>query len=217
MSISVLNFITDVRAILQDTAGVRWDNNELIRHIGGAYSEIVLRKPELGAKVIAPHALTATQARQAIPSTAFRLLAINSVKQGTGVTTPVQVDRVTLSAQNPNWANTTTVANTASSAFIYEPDSDPGTFYLYPRPLAGTGTTAPVAELVVAEVPVQPANTSVNIALPLAYVPMIRDYVLYRSYAKDGTSGDANKSMAYYNLFTNALNALSGAITQQPN
>lgn len=220
MSIRVSALLDGVREALQDKPKVRWTDAELVRHVQSAYSEIVLRKPELGATVVPAHNLTATASRQQIPATAFRLLAINSVRNGTNVanvTAPVQIDRVTLSSQDPSW----TLTNGDVSAFVYEPDSDPLTFYLYPRPTASSQ-----AELVVAVVPSAPINESnglvnfptANFALPVGYVGMVQDYVLYRAYAKDGTSGDANKSIAHYNLFMNALNSLAGgAMMQQPN
>lgn len=192
--------VSRAATILQDTTNVRWPEAELVDWVNDGQREIVLLRPEAGAKT-AVHQLVAGAA-QTLPSDGTELVEITR-NMGTDGTTPGPVariiDREELDAIDPDWPTATASATVVH--YIYNARNPTG-FYVYPpQPASGQG----YVEVVYAATPATVASGD-SLGLDDIYASAVLDYVLYRAYQKDGEQAEsARRSNTHYTAMLNAL------------
>lgn len=229
---TVSTLIARAQTLLQDTSGVRWPQDELIKWLDDAQREVVLHRPEASASTV-PMKLKASTTMQSIPdgttvnSTASSALSagVSFIKatRNMGVTGAAAgrairiVSREIMDAQNPGWHfdapfSTGATVSDGVKHYIYDP-LDPKTFYVYPPAPA----TAWYIELVYAKKPAALTTTSNAIAVDDIFANAMLDYTLFRAYSKDAEyAQNAQLAMAYYTAFANAV-GLSYSTTQSRN
>lgn len=202
MTIAASAIIDRAQDILQDTTGVRWTPDELLRWLSDGEKEVIIHRPEAGT-VTTNFQLTTSVSKQSISGVtgALRLLDITR-NMGAAGTTPARairlVQREIMDAQNPNWHNSTVAGEIQH--FIHDP-RDPLTFYVYPRPNA-----ALYIEAMYCKTPADITAENQNINIPDVYSNVLVDYILYRAYSKDAEyAGNGQRAVAHYQAFANAL------------
>lgn len=207
MLISVIT--TRAKDILQDTTSIRWPEEELFRWISDAQREVVLYRPEAYVSNTSVQ-LTAQSSKQNVPTEAVRLLDVvrNMGSDGTTAGRAIRlVSREIMDAQNPNWHVST--PNAVIQHFIFDA-RDPKTFYVYPRPNA-----AVYVEAILSMVPPDITSNSQSLVVPDIFANPILDYTLFRAYTKDSEyAGNAQRAMAHYQSFANAMGIKGNVDTQ---
>lgn len=193
-----VDLINRVSVTLQDPTFVRWPQQELLNYLNDAQRQIVLFRPD--ARTVNSSFSCAASAKQSLPADALRLINVTRNVAGRAIT---KVSRAIMDVQLPDWYETT-IATGGVRHFLYDP-ADPKTFYVYPKPSAGTTieivySTAP-ADIIISNFT---TDTQV-IGLDDVYANAIMDYMMYRSYQKDSEFANANRAMIYLNSFQNAL------------
>jgi hypothetical protein len=205
MPISAQSRVRRAVETLQDPTSIRWPVNELVRYLNDGQREIALYRPD--SMVTSATAPLVAGAKQTLPAGGTKLIDV--VRNTAGDKRAIRLtNREILDAQVSGWYGLPGV--TEILHFMYDV-RDPRTFYVYPV-AAATGASV---ELVYAALPVdiaEPADGSLygavdgNISVPDIYGNVLLDYILYRAYTKDSEyAGNAARSQAHYQLFTNAL------------
>lgn len=221
------NIITRVRALLQDDAGIRWPEAELLLWISDAQREICLLKPDASSinDIVKLRANTTKQTMSgiqisgsAVPTGNRFLRVIRNIhttdfadNSGNGAGRSIRlVSRRVLDSQFPDWHDPS--AATGDAAFVntggnikhYVFDEiDPATFYVFPGVAASQNV---FIEIVYSGVPADVAAKTDVIDLPDIYVNCITDYVCYRAFTKDADyAGNAQRAQSHYNAFATNL------------
>lgn len=195
MSVSVLDILNRARLQLMDDTGVRWTDAELVRYVNDAQREIVLYKPD--AVTRNENLELAVGTKQALPAASIRLLSVVRNVTPTSKRSVRPVSRETLDRFKPDWHGETAVQEVQHSIFD---EMDQENFYVYP-PNDGTGTV----EILYTKHP-DTITEDDNLEVADAYANVVLDYVLYRSFAKDGDlPASANRSAGHYQAFMSSL------------
>ena len=101
--------------LLQDTAKVRYTNEELLLFFNDAQREVVLHRPD--ANTVNFNFTCSAGSKQTLGSQDLRLVDVVRNVNGRVVT---QVDRKLLDDTLPNWHNTTATLDKKIEHFIYE-------------------------------------------------------------------------------------------------
>lgn len=201
-TITAASIITKAQIVLQDTAGERWSDTELLDWLNDGQREVVLYKPNSCVKNIAVKLAEGT--KQSLPPDAVQLMDVPR-NMGVNGSTPGRAIRIamreTLDSQAPNWHFST--PSPAVKHFMYSM-LDPKTFYVYPpQPASNQG----YVELIYGASPGDATLSSV-ISLDDIYQSILLDYTLFRAYLKDtefaADPGRAGTHQAAY------MSALSG-------
>lgn len=204
MKAQAQDIIRSVHTALQDD-GTRWPAAELVRHLNDGQRQLAALRPNEVARTITFD--PAEGGRQDLPDDAMTLLEIrcNSLGRQRALT---QVDRHMLEAVEPDWASLTPTLNPVH--FMYSP-LEPRVFYLY-RPAHVDARM----EMTYAQYPADVAppadatadSVSGETALEAKWANALRDYVLYRAYAKDAEYGaNAQLAAGYFAAFNDAVKA----------
>lgn len=191
MATSVTDIFRRVRLLIQDGAGVRWSNEELLLWLNDAQRELLVFKPD--ANAVSASFVCAAGTRQTLPAGGVQLLDIPC---NTGGRVVRRVQRSVLDAERPDWHAET--GATAVRWFCYDART-PQVFYVSP-PSDGTASV----ELLYGAVP-PTVKLDDNIGLPDIYVGALVDYVCYRAYAKDADfAQSAERARMFYASFYGA-------------
>jgi len=189
-----------VQDILQDTTGVRWPEEELIRYLNDAQREVVLHKPDASADNRVISCVEGT--RQTIPADGLRLLDVVR-NMGADGSTPgnavTLLGRGVLDAQRRGW-HTETPSDSVDH-FLYDP-RDPKTFYVYPP------MQSPVSqiEVILSVSPTDATDGTSELSLDPIYSNVLIDYTLYRAYSKDADfAANLERALTHYEAFAQSL------------
>jgi hypothetical protein len=203
----VVSIIKRVQRSVNDVTGIVWTEKELLEHFNDAIKDIVLHRPDAGAKNTF-FDCTPDSSKQTLPGDALRLIEVVRNNGGKVVT---RIDRSTLDATRPDWHQSQ--PSTSVEHFVYD-DRDPKTFYLYPRPTNNgpaahqveiVYSTCP-AEIIIPETQIKDGSDETTIPLDDTYANAIIDFMLSRAYSKDlGSAANANRAGVHYQKYGNAL------------
>ena len=203
MTIAASTIIARAGILLQDTVNARWTISELVGWLNDGQRELVLLRPEACMQDTTMQ-LTAGQTHQTIPSPAIRLLDIPRNMGADGLTPggAIQmIERIVLDTQVPTWHS-----QTGAAVNRYTFDSrNPKNFFVWPAP-ASTLYINVIYSVAPTDVTTDGTTVTGNLSMDDIYGNAILDYVLYRAYSKDAEyAGNAEKAVAYYSAFSNAL------------
>lgn len=133
MTVLVSEILASTSGPLLDPSFRRWDEVTRFAIVKSAQREIVRLKPS--ASTAYADITVVAGSRQAIPSTALRLLDVPR-NLGADGSTPGQpitaIDRAVLDQMFPDWHSETVAAGTPVDHFAFD-DRDPKNFWVYPR------------------------------------------------------------------------------------
>lgn len=187
MTVPVNTVTSRAAKVLNDDGMVSWTQAELVDWLNEGQLATVKLHPDANTKTI-NHALVAG-AKQTNPADCIEIVDMPRNVSG-GVITPC--DRAALDRFLPDWRT----APTASTVTHWMDDVQPDTFYVYP---AQSVTPATVV-LTYSAVPTTVAAGG-NISIRDIYQDKLVNYILYRAYSKDAEVGNAERAVAYFNLF----------------
>jgi len=215
MPITAQDVLTRARAVLQDAGSTRWLLPELLDWINDGLRSIALYKPSAISETTVLELQEGTY--QELAEGQQLLRAARNITSAVGATPRVggpvitPIAREILDAQNPNWHDTGSVPFSATVRHVMSDLMDPRIFYLYP----GNDGTGKIEATVSKEPAPIAATGDVNdifsyaVDLPISpiYLDPLLDFVLYRAFSKDmQLAGSAQRSVAHYQNFMNALN-----------
>lgn len=200
---------------LQDTTGIRWATNELVRYLNDGQRAVVTERPDAMVTNAAKTLVAGT--KQSIPTGGAKLMDVvrNTVsKKAVRLT-----NREILDSQNPNWHAQTGALDVIH--YTFDP-RDPTTFYVYP-PALDTSSVDLVYSAYPADV-AEPADGALytavtgNISVPDIFGNALQDYILFRAYSKDSEyAGNAARATAHYAAFANTLGIeIKATVAAQP-
>ena len=192
MPIPVSEITSSAAIALQDEDHVRWPLTELYRWINQGAAEIVLRRP--AARSLTEDVPLVLGTLQKIPSGGIELLDIPRNAAGG----PVRlIDRQLLDDTVPTWHTMKPAASIKHYSFD---ERTPTTFYVYPPAREGIAV-----QMLYSAAPPEIAGIDESIDLDRAYLGPMVSYVLYRAYAKDAETGNAQLAVAHLGAFNDAL------------
>lgn len=217
MAFTAKDVLTRTTTILQDAGAVRWPLAEQLLWLNDATREIAILKPNATAKTVVISMVSGT--KQTIPTTAQALIQVTRNVVGVGntpgrVITPIV--REVLDAHMPGWHDATKLPYGSIVKHVIDDPFDQNVFYVVPGN-DGTGKIEAVVSSLPAEisVPTDPFDIdayTTAVDVPDIYRNSVIDYVLYRAFSKDmNLAGAANRAVAHYQQFTNALGVKSQA------
>jgi hypothetical protein len=200
MTTTVELIVNDVSTLLQDINKDRWSDDVLTRWLGESEQLIATHKPES----VAAKATVALVAGvdQDIPADGLMLLR---ARRNTVSGEVVQlVDEDTQNRILPTWPG----ANSArdASTYIYDPEIDPLTFMVSP-PNDGIGSL----EVIYAKIPAPVAATTDLISVNDSFVPLIKDYIMYRALQMETEGQNLNRAALHLQTFMQGLGLNSQA------
>jgi hypothetical protein len=206
MAIVAQSLVDKVRLILQETTpgGMRWKDPEMLGWINDAQREIVLVKPNTGARNVNIPLVAGTL--QTIPTDGVGLLkAVRNVSgsANTVADVPGRAIRISeteiLDAENPDWHFSD--PDLTVLHYMFDED-DPIHFFVYPPQPATPGHL----NIVYAASPIELTLLAENISIRDIYANQVVDYVLFRCYLKDASyAGNEQRANNHYQLFRESL------------
>jgi len=207
-SIKVYKLIDEVARQLLDDNNDRWTREELNTWLNEAQRVTVVLKPNAGSLNKIIQLVPGT--KQDLPADGVSLLKITrnlGVDGNTPGRTISIVDQQSIDTLNLDWH--TGDPNSSVENYVYDAQSDPKIFYVYPpQPSSDTGHIELVYSAIPADVTDDKDSESPVETISIAdeYEPAIKNYMLFRTYAKEGdTPTGAAKAGAYWDLFLQIL------------
>ena len=207
--------ITSAQLTLKDAGAIRWTRTELLGYLNDGQRELVTIKPE-ACTINTAIKLAAGLTKQSVPDAAIALLDVTR-NMGSDGTTPGRAISITsksmLDAVAPTWSSASNSEGYITH-FTYDP-RNPKVFYVYKKAPA----TDLYVEVMYSSVPAAAADSSTGvIGVDDIYANALLDYVLYRAYAKDAETQNAQLATAHYQAFENSLGIkASGDLASNPN
>lgn len=194
------DIIDRARPILQDDAGVRWQDSDLLNSVADAQQLIAKHLPE-SVSITTNLALDAGKTKQSIGANYVRLLRITR-NMGEGGANPgaaiSPTTREALDAVRMNW---NTEQGREVQHFIYDPLTEPKTFYVYPAPRK----TLFVEAVLEAVVPTAIAS-STTLKVADSWINEVLDWVLYRAFSTDADhGGNLQRALSHGRAFADAI------------
>lgn len=184
--------ITEVRKLIQDAAGDRFSDSDLVGFVNQAIKRMVSLRPDLFVTSAAVET-TDDVVEQSLPTSAVRLLEIFSVVGGSAVT---EVDRETMDQMYPEWV---TEASGTPVNWIRHPRKPTG-YFLYPRPSASVQLNTQYVDT-----PSDYTLSATITGLPESYFTAIIDCVVFLAESVDAESVGNDRAKFYYDNFLEAL------------
>lgn len=200
MTITAQSIIKRAQTTLQDPEGVRHPATELVEYLNDAQRALIAVRNDVGATTVA--FVPATGARQTIPDTAMALMDVLGNTSGNRRSIR-KVDKDVMDATARDWASST--ASKVATNFMFDPERDPRTFWLYPPAAAGASV-----DLLIAAYPTDVAapggavytTVTGDISVPDQWDNALLNYVLARAYDKDAEfAGNAQLSATHMASF----------------
>lgn len=200
--------------ILQDEDAVRWPAPELHGYLNDGLREIVAIKPNALAKTVNLSLVAGTL--QSLPAT-FTVLSrvVRNMKTQTTGGNAIRplAKREIMDSHLPGWQDQTVMPFAKEVVHVIHDLADPRSYYVVPgndgtglieavvggMPAVNAPPATPAAALVL-------DNYTNPVDMPDIYQNALVDYVLYRSYSKDGrVAGAAQRAQAHFELFRGAV------------
>jgi len=206
-----------VRTILQDAGNVRWTLSELVDGLNDGLLEICFIKPSAMSQTTV--LLMDEGTYQSLDPAHTQLLRVTrNITSAVGVTPRVSgpvitpIEREILDQQIEGWHDTAIVPFSATVRHVITDNLSPREFYVFP---GNDGTGAIEAVVAVEPSKIQTPNDPLDIDqytseidISPVYQSVLIDYMLYRAFSKDmQMAGSAQRAMAHYQNFNNALGA----------
>lgn len=212
MAITGIKIATDVRHLLFDAVGARWEDAEIISWLNAGQREAAVLKPECCAKTVSLTMVSGT--RQQLPSDAITMIDAPRNMGADGLT-PGRVIRTVardvLDSTSPDWHTDTPTSSVKN--IIYD-IRNPKVFYCYPPQVGGDSTV----ELIYGARPVDLVLISDSISIADEYANCLVDYVCYRALTKDFEESNPQRAMNHYTQFANILGVtLANSLARSPN
>lgn len=208
MGLVVNDVVTRAGDILSDAGNVRWTVPELLRYISDGQRRIVDLIPAAYTRTVTT-GIGNNNTMQLLPAGYLRLvdMVCNTNSSGTIAGRPIsKIDRETLNVENVNWRTTTGVGFV--EYYIYEPQKDPGRFYVYPTNPVGS---AYYVEAIFSVDPIDVVSGG-QLGINSKYHEPLVDYVLSRAFQKDGETGnDMQRSAWHGQSFMSGIGFKTGA------
>lgn len=206
MAVTAQSVIERVATTLKDLEATRWATPELVRYLNDGQREIAVFRPDATVKSATMDCVKG--AKQSLPADAAKMM--DTVRNDTATNTSAVrlVERKLLDVLEPNWYGRTGVD--VIDHYMYD-ERNAREFYVYPpasvnAKLYITYSALPVDVAIPADSTIF-SDVNGNIGVADIYANALTDYVLYRAYTKDSEyGGNANRAVAHYSAFTNALN-----------
>jgi hypothetical protein len=205
MTIIAQDVLDRVGNVLNDDAMARWTLAERLRWLHDGLREIAMRKPSALERTSVWTLVAGT--RQALPDDSLRLIDMPRNIAADGTTPGYAItpaSRGELDTQMPDWHMAR--ASARIKHVLYDYESDPLHFYVYPPAAAGTKVEA----LDCLNPPVVAAAADV---LPVrdSYVSALTSFVLYRALSRESEDGSGQLAAAHYSAFAGALGEVQQA------
>jgi hypothetical protein len=204
MTITAQKVVTDARIILNDVAGTRWGDAEMLSWVNAGRRDMAMLKPTVWNQTAKRQVTLAAGAYQAfhtlgLTEASALVDVLNNVNADNSVGTVIKnTTRQQLDSFRPQWKTET--GNTVQNWF--KDEASHYAFWVYPAVAGGK---------IDVNISVAPTDLA---SLTLQCVPLdvmattLMHYVLYRAYAKDSeVAQNAALSQSYLQLFTAALAA----------
>jgi len=206
-TLTAANILTRVNNILQNTGNIRWSSSEQLEYLSDGQREIAMIRPS----ATATHAniQLATGTEQSIPADGLRLFSVNRNMASTdlnaaGARAISKVNLDVINSEEPSWHDPTVTGRAAHGTVVKHymfDDRDPRKFFVYP----GVSGNAYV-EVVYSKNPTTLTATLDTIQVDDMFVNALINFVLYRSYLKEGEfAANFQRAGSHYQLFTQAL------------
>lgn len=206
-TLTAANILTRVNNILQNTGNIRWSSSEQLEYLSDGQREIAMIRPS----ATATHAniQLATGTEQSIPADGLRLFSVNRNMASTdlnaaGARAISKVNLDVINSEEPSWHDPTVTGRAAHGTIVKHymfDDRDPRKFFVYP----GVSGNAYV-EVVYSKNPTTLTATLDTIQVDDMFVNALINFVLYRSYLKEGEfAANFQRAGSHYQLFTQAL------------
>ncbi|EKN3715208.1 DUF6682 family protein [Yersinia enterocolitica] len=193
--ITIAEIIGRVNTQLKDTAWLRWPLAELCDYYNDAIRAIILARPDAGATTEVM--TTEVGTKQRLPEGAIRLIEMIRLVDGRALR---PVPRDVLDSQYPDWHQMTG----SVERYTYN-ELTPKVYYLFPGAMQPIGIEAVVARVPVA-VAINELTDKTPVPVDELYVNPLVDWMLYRSFSKDGDAGaNLNLAMQHYQAFSDQL------------
>lgn len=203
MTTTVEVIVNDVSELLQDVNKERWKDAVLMRWLGESQQLIATHKPESVAQKASISLVAGVD--QNIPSDGLMLLR---ARRNTTSGSIVQlVDEDTQNRILPTWPGAAQVLD--PTTYIYDPDLDPLTFMVSP-PNNGSGSL----EVVYAQIPTPVTATTDLISVNDSFVPLIKDYIMYRALQMETEGQNLNRAALHLQTFLQGLGMNSQAYSE---
>ena len=208
-TVKVVDLVSKVKTLLQDTTSVRWPLLELQTWLNDGYREITNIRPDVNTNT--GEFVCVAGARQDLITTFPSALRLVDVVRNTAVTSTKGavrlISRKMLDDQRRTWyAETPSVT---IEHFMFDPRV-PKEFLVYPP-----ATTAARLEVIYSSVPTEHTLTEVQlgntataevIRIDDSFANVLLDYMLYRAYSKDAEyAGNGSRATAFYAAVQQAL------------
>ena len=197
MALTAANVITRAQDLLQDATGVRWTEAELLRYLNDGRRETCVIRPDLYA--ISSVQTLAAGTKQSVPSDGSRFMdALRNVNADNTPGRAVRViEREILDAQVPNWHS----ARTGVIRHFMFDERTPSIYLVYPPATAGQKL-----EIFYAQTPTDITNTATELTNENIYAHALVDYILFRSFSKDGEfAGNSERAALHFRQFAALL------------
>jgi hypothetical protein len=206
-TLTAANILARVNNILQNTGSIRWSSSEQLEYLSDGQREIAMIRPSATATHANIQLVAGTE--QSIPADGLRLFSVNRNMSGTaanatGARAISKVNLDVINSEEPSWHDSTVTGRAAHGTVVKHymfDDRDPRKFFVYP----GVSGNA-YAEVVYSKNPTALTSTSDTIQVDDMFVNALINFVLYRSYLKEGEfAANFQRAGSHYQLFTQAL------------
>ena len=206
-TLTAANMLARVNNILQNTGSIRWSSSEQLEYLSDGQREIAMIRPSATATHANIQLVAGTE--QSIPADGLRLFSVNRNMSGTaanatGARAISKVNLDVINSEEPSWHDSTVTGKAAHGTVVKHymfDDRDPRKFFVYP----GVSGNA-YAEVVYSKNPTALTSTSDTIQVDDMFVNALINFVLYRSYLKEGEfAANFQRAGSHYQLFTQAL------------
>ena len=195
--------VNDVSELLQDINKERWKDAVLMRWLTESQQIIATHKPESVAEKVSVNLVTGVD--QSLPADAMMLLrARRNTISGSVVRL---VDEDSQNTIEPSWPAATQTVD--ATTYMYDPKVDPLEFMVSP-PNDGTGALS----IVYAKIPVPITATTDTISVSDSFVPLIKDYVMYRALQMETEGQNLNRSALHLQTFLQGLGLNTAALNK---
>lgn len=205
MALTAQYVIKTAITALQDYDNVRWTVPDLVEYLNDGQRQLAIDRPD-ALQTTATVALVAG-ARQAIPADGTKLIGITRNDSSWSTRAVREINMNVLDAQFPQWFNTT--ATYEVRHYMYD-ERSPLMFHVYPPALAGCKVQMIYAQNPT-DIPVPAAGSAYtavtgNLAVIDIFANPLRDYVMYRAFAKDSEfAGNLALATAYKAAYDSAV------------
>lgn len=208
------DIIARARTVLNDSAGDRWSDTDLIADINAAIKQILVVRPD--ANPVTDVITLQPGTRQSIPGDGLRLMDVirNMGQDGATPGLPVTgVSRSILEALNRSWHRAT--GKTEIRHFVFD-EKAPTDFYVYPPAHATTPVTV---EILYSAMPAELVADTDVIPLAAVYEGPIEQWVLHMAFSRDIASRTSQALAGRYEAaFYRSLGVkLKGDLMVSPN